>query len=59
MKVTYPGPLEGVHIPAAGISAKRGETIEVDADLGADLVEQGWTQPRVTKADKAATSEED
>jgi hypothetical protein len=41
MKVKYIGPfVEGVYVPAAGIEAKPGETIDVSDELGASLCEQ-------------------
>lgn len=59
MKVTYPGPLEAVVLAATDQLVARGQSVEVDAVLGADLVAQGWTPAKTPKAVKAATSEED
>lgn len=42
MKLRYPGPYPSVEIPAAGLVARRGETVEVPDDLAASLVRQGW-----------------
>lgn len=42
MNVTYPGPHDAVTIPRCDVTVDRGESVEVDDDLGAQLVQQGW-----------------
>jgi len=60
MKLTYPGPLAAVSVPALGASVALGESVEVtDPDVAASLAEQGWTVAETPKARKGATSEED
>lgn len=61
MKVTYEGPQEGVVILSTGQTVARGETVEVPADVGRQLVAQGWTKPTPAKkaAKKPTKSEED
>lgn len=59
MKVTYPGPLEAVILAATDQIVERGKSIEVDADLGADLIAQGWTPAKTPKSASAAQSKED
>lgn len=53
MKVTAP---IDCYIAALGVDVKKGDEIEVDADIGAGLVEQGWTSARQRAAKKAARS---
>lgn len=61
MNVTYDGPHEAVTVLALGRQVKRGEAIDVPDDLGAQLVDQGWTpapDPEPTpKPAKAAKKE--
>jgi len=56
VKLTYPGPLESVTFYDLGITAKRGEAVEIPDVIAADLIDQGWKAP---KGRKAATSKED
>ena len=57
MNVTYPGPLEAITV-ADGQTVKPGQTIEVDDELGAHLVdEQGWTTPKKSGTPKKGTPE--
>jgi hypothetical protein len=44
VRITYTGPIDEVEIAALyDVTVKRGQTIEVDHDLGASLIEQrGW-----------------
>lgn len=53
MNVTYDGPHSGVNVLALDRKVKRGETIEVPGELGAQLVEQGWL-PAASKAPTVA-----
>jgi hypothetical protein len=47
MKLTYPGPHEGVTILATGQKAQRGVATEIaDEAVAASLVEQGWESPK-------------
>jgi len=51
MKLTYPGPFEGVTVLATGQKAKRGVPVEIDDDaVAASLVEQGWEIPKPKKS---------
>ena len=62
MRVTYPGPHEAVTILATGQTVARGDTCDVPAPLGRQLIAQGWTKPApAKKAGKKTTtkSEED
>lgn len=44
MKVKYEdGPLRR-DLPTLGISCERGEAIEVEAEVGKQLIEQGWVK---------------
>ena len=46
MKIVYEGPLEAVEIAATGQIAERGEPLDVEPGLAAQLVEQAdWTDP--------------
>lgn len=42
MKLTYPGPHAHVLVAAIPAQVERGGTLEVDGDLAAQLIEQGW-----------------
>lgn len=55
MNITYPGPHEAVKILATGQTVRRDESIEVDADLGTQLVAQGW-KPTPTPKPKPKAS---
>jgi hypothetical protein len=66
MKLTYPGPFEGVTVLATGQKAKRGTPIEIPDDIAASLLDQGWepvkapkpaSKSTTTKAVKADTKE--
>lgn len=41
MLVVYNGPIDAVEVPAANCIAVRGEPVEVPAEVGASLIEQG------------------
>ena len=61
MKVRYIGPaMDGVYVPAADVDCKPGETIEVDAELGASLLEQpaNWEPVAAPKSKTTTTAEE-
>lgn len=45
MKLTYNGPLEGVHIPALAVTARRGQTVDVPEAAVDELLAAGWTKP--------------
>ena len=52
MKVVYSGPLDGV-VLLDGQECARGETVEVDDELGKQLLEQNdWTAPRARSHNK-------
>jgi len=53
VKLTYNGPLEGVHIPALGVTARRGQTVDVPAEAAGELLAAGWTAPTKRTAKKA------
>lgn len=73
MRVQYQGPIDRVSVPVPGtrkeIEVRRGETVEVPDELGADLIRQGvWIKrpPAPTRAageaptaDEAKKKEED
>lgn len=42
MRVQYPEGPRSLTIAAVGITAKRGEPVEVPADVGEQLLQQGW-----------------
>lgn len=42
MKVLYEDGPEAVTIPAAGVTAQRGEPVDVPENTGKQLLEQGW-----------------
>lgn len=42
MNVTYPGPHEAVTLPGHDLVVERGESVDVDDKVGAQLVKQGW-----------------
>ena len=46
VKLTYPGPLESVTLYDLGITAKRGEAVEIPDVIAADLIDQGWKAPK-------------
>jgi hypothetical protein len=46
MQLIYPGPFDQVEVPAAGVTAVRGEPVEVPEPHAASLIEQGWTPVR-------------
>lgn len=48
MKVTYDGPNAAVVVHVGDgvyVGAERGDTIDVPADTGKNLLEQGWKNP--------------
>lgn len=49
--VTYVGPFDEVTVPAAGVTCRNGEPVEVDADLAAGLLEQpdNWQPAQAAK----------
>lgn len=53
MKVRYDGPYWAVTVPAADVTCRRGETVDVPAEIARGLLKQdGWSEPkRRTKAD--------
>lgn len=52
MRVTNPG--DEVWLPAVEANVGHLETVEVDAETGASLVEQGWKSARSVAAKKVA-----
>jgi hypothetical protein len=60
MRVTYTGPAAEVHVADSGQTCARGESIEVDAALGARLVEQSvWSEVKPPKADRAKADKQE
>lgn len=55
MRVTYPGPYEAVMILATGQTVARGDTCDVPAPLGRQLIAQGWTKPAPARKAASAT----
>lgn len=53
MKVCYSEGPDALTVPAAGVVAQRGQAVDVPAEVGKQLLEQGWE-----KADKAASKKE-
>lgn len=54
MKVLYEEGTDALTIPAAGVTAQRGEAVEVPSDIGKQLIEQGpWV--RADKPEKKET----
>lgn len=53
MKVRYNEGSDALTVPAAGVVAQRGQVVEVPAEVGKQLLDQGWE-----KADKAADKKE-
>jgi len=49
MKLTYPGPLPGVHIVEPDITVDKNTEFEVDDDLGRQLVKQGFIEVKPAK----------
>jgi hypothetical protein len=50
MKIVYDGPFDEVEVPAAGVVAKRGEPVDVDADVARSLLEQDvWSEAPAEK----------
>lgn len=60
MQVTYVGPHDEVEIPSLDLVCKRNESIEVDDDIGHELVQQdAWTSyKRTTPKDKKESTED-
>lgn len=56
MKIRYIGPAKQVEVPSARVVAVRGETIDVDPQIGDALVKQA-TWERVKARSKKATKE--
>jgi len=53
MLLIYPGPGDGVDVPAVGVTAVAGEPVDIpDPDVANALVKQGWL-----KAEKPAKKE--
>jgi hypothetical protein len=57
MKLRYVGPFVSVQIAATGQSVKRGETVDVKADVARELAKQS-TWKKVAKANKEKESSE-
>ena len=54
MKLIYPGPHPAVDVPAAGVTAIKGEPVEIADDIAARLLEQGWSKtPRASKKESS------
>lgn len=56
-RITYIGVHDAVEIPAAGLTVKRGESVEVDAVLGKSLLSQSlnWaTEKKSTNKSEGA-----
>lgn len=60
--VTYVGPHDEVYVPAAGVSCRNGESVEVAADVATALLEQpdNWraAAKQKTKPPTAPATEE-
>lgn len=54
MKVTYPGPHASVFLNTKDgqVICKQGQTIEVTAEQGHQLVAQGWDEATIKKGQK-------
>lgn len=52
MKVRYEDGPDSLLIASEGINADRGEAVEVSAEVGAKLIEQGWTEVKTTAKKK-------
>jgi hypothetical protein len=47
MKLIYEGPHDTVEVPSAGITAERGQAVDVPDDVAKALLEQDtWTEAR-------------
>lgn len=61
--VEYHGPEAEVEVPTLGMLCKRGETIDVPADVAKNMLEQeaNWRRPKAAKvtASKAAPKDGD
>lgn len=56
MKVRYDEGTDALTIPAAGVTAKRGEVIDVPDDVGKKLLDQGpWVKGSAAKTDDKET----
>lgn len=60
MRVRYPGPSAAVDLPGPDgtpLRVKRNHSVDVPDEMGASLVEQGWSQVR-TRPPKKTESED-
>lgn len=49
MLLAYPGPEDGVFLPATGLQCRRGVPVEVPDGDAPSLLEQGWTRAKASK----------
>ncbi len=49
MMLTYPGPFDAVDVPAANLTATRGEPVDIPDVLAPSLILQGWTKTKTKK----------
>lgn len=54
MQIHYVGPFDEVEIPSAGLTVKRGESIEVDGELADSLLAQVGNFAKSTTKSKGA-----
>jgi hypothetical protein len=48
--LVYPGPFDAVEVPALGITAIKGEPVDVsDVATATALIRQGWTEIKAKK----------
>lgn len=52
MNVRYTEGPESLVIATIGVEVKRGETVEVPAEVGEKLVDQGWETRKITTKKK-------
>jgi hypothetical protein len=50
VKLVYPGPFDQVELPSLGVTAPKGEPVEVPDPHAASLLEQGWLKPKIRQA---------
>lgn len=46
MLLAYPGPEDGVFLPASGLQCPRGVPVDIPDEDAESLLEQGWTKPQ-------------
>jgi hypothetical protein len=47
--VIYEGPYSAVEVPSLGLTAVKGEPVEVEANAADSLIRQGWREVKATK----------